>query len=81
MGEHADDLIDRFYDEIEFEEEDGYAQPITKTCRLCKRAGLHWEQRESGEWRLCDARGIHVCPIHPIRDAPAKSSLMGPRPQ
>lgn len=63
MGEQADILIDQMWD---FDPRD--EEPIaTKTCRCCGKTGLHWDMLNS-KWRLHDNRGIHVCPVNPLKE-------------
>lgn len=38
-----------------------------KTCRYCNEAGLHWENYK-GSWRLFSSKGIHNCPINPLKE-------------
>lgn len=71
QGEMAQFALDQAMDAMEMdpdelEQEDGPTNPVsTKTCRACGKTDLHWEDR-AGKWRLCDERGVHVCPVKPL---------------
>mgnify|MGYP003428698129 CR=1 FL=1 len=81
MGDIADSILDQMFDpafDDQLEEgEDYYYDPSnhnpirfssqqTKTCRYCKKTGLHWEETENG-WRLADETGLHTCPQYKPR--------------
>ncbi len=41
-------------------------------CRCCGKDGLRWGTRND-KWRLHDGRGMHVCPMRPLREPLAKA--------
>ncbi len=62
MGEFADDLIDKMFDEYDSWEEDEGPFPTTKTCRHCGQGGFSWLFVEGAGWRLANQQGVHACP-------------------
>lgn len=43
-------------------EEEYEPEQTRKRCRYCRKAGFHWQQTETGGWRLFTANGhMHSC--------------------
>lgn len=40
----------------------------TRTCRCCGQDGLIWEKTIKGKWVLCGEKGIHQCPVKPLKN-------------
>lgn len=75
MGEMTDMLIEQMWDlsdedHMDAEEWWGTVGRWNKICRCCGRSNLTWELKNE-KWRLCDERGIHVCPVTPLMERAA----------
>lgn len=82
MADYYLELEDYFQDRLDYlqsiqagnyvegfnDPEDGDFAPPTLNliCKFCNRENLHWGFRNY-KWRMCDDRGIHKCPINPLR--------------
>ena len=74
MGDIADDLIDRLYDDDWYPSDEDQEGPWDddRTCRVCGKGRLRWG-REGNRWRLFDMnkREQHECPgIDPTKFFP-----------
>lgn len=68
MGDMADYHVEQFPATWMEEDDCGYHEQYDcfKICKFCGRRNLHWENR-NGKWRLCDNRGLHRCPVNPLK--------------
>jgi hypothetical protein len=65
MGEAAEDAIERGMDEWlsgAYEDDPDFCLGTSpRTCRYCKKGGLHWKKRKQ-KWILCEPNGrLHNC--------------------